>query len=399
MTGAAPMRPHDARLPRQLPPGVVASSRQAGVRHRPRLPVGRLTNRTACSFGQPGLRPGRERGLDRRVRELAAATSWQFGVGTSDELAGGVVGRESGNADSDLTRVGLGRERRLHGGEALTGNGNCRIGENAEELVTAHPNHQIVGAQVSPHDAHRALQETVPGRMAVSVIHPFQADHINIGDHELAGGPAGAINLVVQIGETGRACARPGHLVGLGERELVKQRVAVGLSLRPVTCRLGAIGGGLLAIRQGARSALGRGRTHRPGGIPLARMQRGFVVTHRSRLIARVRDRVTSGGRDEAGAGGPVALPGRAVASVARHIVLVRIAAVREVTVAGCLIFVGCRLIVVRRGLIAVRDGLVAIRESLVAVGERPIVHHRIGDPEGARNPTRSVGGTCGRIA
>jgi hypothetical protein len=45
----------------------------------------------------------------------------QVGVGTLDEVGGAVLRRQCGEADLDLARIGVGREREVDGAEALAG--------------------------------------------------------------------------------------------------------------------------------------------------------------------------------------------------------------------------------------------------------------------------------------
>lgn len=176
----------------------------------------------------------------------------------------------------------------------------------------------------------------------------------------------------------------------VGDRQVVQERLAVGLSLQPVAGGLFAIPGRLLAISRGPDPTRVR-RSAIEGGLPaalrraqqdvrrrpraslvcppgvaqrhLAVVHSGDLVAGQRRHVARVRNRVTCGCGLDAATGGLPALPGAAIAKITRRPVRVGIAALGEVDIAS-------RLIAIGRVLIAVGSHLVGIREPLVEIGE-----------------------------
>jgi hypothetical protein len=179
---------------------------------------------------------------------------------------------------------------------------------------------------------------------------------------------------------------------------LLKQRVAVCLSLHPVTGRVLAVTGRLLAIGRRTGSTLGRRHalsrcaptilrphhdlhavTHRSiVALQLAIVQLGGLIAHHRRQIARVRNPITSIGRLNTPLGTVLALLGAAIANFTRSVVHIRVATVRKVSIAGCLIAIGSSLVSAGRGLVALRPHQISIRESLIAVSERLIVLKRL---------------------
>jgi hypothetical protein len=247
--------------------------------------------------------------------------------------------------------------------------------------------------------------------MTVLVVDRLQADDIDVGDGEQGRRPTGSLDLALEVCQPRRAHARAGQLVGLGDRELLEQRVTVDLCLQAVTRGLFAVAGGLFAICRGAGSTLDRRcpvgcrivavlhravqeASHRAPVVCAAGVAlREVKVAQRSGLIARsrahvagVRDDVTIRGRVDASLGDLLTLLGAAIAKVARELVLAGVAAARELAITGGLVAVGRGLVAVRGGLVAVGGRLIDIREGLIAILER------LGVLERARGRSSALG-------
>ncbi len=78
---------------------------------------------------------------------------------------------------------------------------------------------------------HRAPQERVLRAMAKRVVDSLRSDDVDVRNDELRRCSARAFDLVIEIREPRRARTRLGQVVGLGDCQLVEQRVAVGLGL------------------------------------------------------------------------------------------------------------------------------------------------------------------------
>ena len=290
------------------------------------------------------------------------------------------------------------RERCLNGIEALAGKFDRRSGHHAHELVAAVADDQVVGTKVAANRADRSLQQRVAGTVTLQVVDRLQTDDVDIGDGEQGRRSARPLDLPFEVRQAcgAHSCSR--ELVGFGDRELLKQRVAVELRLEPVASRLLAVVGRLLAIGRGPRAALEGGGTVEQGVLagldgtvektghraPLVRSRRvalgQFAVAHRGGLIAGgsgeiagIGDRVPSGGRVDASLGDLLALLGIAIAKVTRQLVLAAIPAAGQIAIAGRLVAVGRGLVAVGGGLVAVGRRLVDIGEGLVAFRERLI--------------------------
>lgn len=90
-----------------------------------------------------------------------------------------------------------------------------------------------------------------------TIVDRLQAHHVDVSDHQQAGHPAGAVDLVVKIGQSRRTRARPRQRVGFGDCQLIEQGLAVGLGLLAVTGGPLAIMGALLAVRRGLLAVTG----------------------------------------------------------------------------------------------------------------------------------------------
>jgi hypothetical protein len=166
----------------------------------------------------------------------------------------------------------------------------------------------------------------VAGGVPVEVVDRLQAHDVDVGDDEPAIEPASPVDLVVELIQARAACARPGQRIGFRDPQLVHERLAVGLGLRPVARGALAVVGRVGAIRGRPRPALRcrravRSRTpavlrrsqhdfsaregmpvERPGAVARRKFavpdRRGRVASH-SRPVARLRDDVASRGRIE----------------------------------------------------------------------------------------------------
>jgi hypothetical protein len=141
---------------------------------------------------------------------------------------------------------------------------------------------------------HCLLQQPVAPAVPVGVVERFEADDVDVGDGEQACRPAGAIDLVVEVRQAGRARARPGQRVGLSDRELFDQRVAVCLCLQPVASSLIAVCRGSRSTPSGFGSGGRRGLAVLRGARFEIRRRRdllsGFGVTQCLFAIAKRRD-------------------------------------------------------------------------------------------------------------
>lgn len=254
-------------------------------------------------------------------------------------------------------------------------------------------------------ERHDSLEQLVAGGVALGVVDGLQSDDVDVGDDEPSAGPAAAVQLVVEVGQARRARACPGQLVGLGERDLACERLAVDEGAQPLVgrpfavlcCGLTVLGGerallgglcaalrGALALTSGADEPVGAGQRARVGALlsgltlcdrQIARL--GGLVSRARREVAGVGDRVAPGGCLQAPAGGLLALAsvllalaGGALTHVPAELVRTRVDARREVAIAGGLIAVGGQLVAVGARLVAVRARLIGVREGLVAVGK-----------------------------
>ena len=94
--------------------------------------------------------------------------------------------------------------------------------------------------------------------MTVRIGERLQPDEVDLGNDEQTLRSAGTIDLVLKVGQSRPAPARPGQRVALRERQLAQQRLAVCLSLRPVTSSLLAIKRRLSTICPSAGPTLSR---------------------------------------------------------------------------------------------------------------------------------------------
>jgi hypothetical protein len=185
-------------------------------------------------------------------------------------------------------------------------------------------------------------------------------------------------------------------VVDLSYSQLLDQRVTVCAGLRPVLGGLVTISGCLFAVCRRADSTLCCGaavsgcilavprcaqsvlrvcrRLPAVRLTSLARRQfaittRGGLIALQRRQIAVVRRLIASGSAVETCMCGLLAPLGTAIPNLVGGIVQLRVAAVFEFAIAGCLIALGRGLIALGRGLIALGRGLIGVGRGLIGVG------------------------------
>jgi hypothetical protein len=153
---------------------------------------------------------------------------------------------------------------------------------------------------------------------------------------------------VLEVGQAGGARARAGQRIGLGDRQLMQERVAVCMGLRPVTRGLPAIAGRLVAVARRAGTGLDGCDAVGLGTLPVLRCARhdlralrgalvvghggfarhevaiaqsGDLIARQRPHVASVRHRVASGSRMEPALGAIGALLRAAIANVAGDVV------------------------------------------------------------------------------
>ena len=98
-----------------------------------------------------------------------------------------------------------------------------------------------------------ALEHLVAGVVSLAVVERLEADDVDVGDYETAGGPAAAIELVAEVREARRPCTRPRQDVDLRESQLAGENLAVCERLLALTGALAAVFGSFLTIVGGER--------------------------------------------------------------------------------------------------------------------------------------------------
>ncbi len=256
------------------------------------------------------------------------------------------------------------------------------------------------------HSPPRPARQLVACLVSLAVVERLEADDVDVGDHETAGGPAAAIELVAEVRQARRPCTRPRQDVDLRQSQLARQHFAVRERLLALKGALATVLGSFLTIVGGERPLLRRARAllrrelavagdlgdgvrageRRPGDFPVGGVglchreiaHVGSVVSCQRPKIATVCGLITPAGGVEAHARGLLAPKRalfaharRALADVLAHLVRTRVDAGLEVPIAGSLILVGGKLVALGARLVAVGACLIGIREGLLAVGER----------------------------
>ena len=173
----------------------------------------------------------------------------------------------------------------MDGAEAMAGILDRRAGHDAEKLVAAEANDQVVGTQMTADRVCDTLQQRVARGMAVRVVDSLQPLDVDVSDEEHARRSPGTIDLPVEFHETGLARSRPREYVGLSERELGLQSLAVCVRLRPVTSRRPTVTSRVLAVSRRLRSTLSRGGAASSGKCPILR--RALRSIYRTPLVCR----------------------------------------------------------------------------------------------------------------
>ena len=124
---------------------------------------------------------------------------------------------------------------------------------HAQELVATEAHDQVEGAQVRADRPHHVPQQGVSGGVPACVVDDLQTDDVDVDRHELAAlrRSAGTIDLMLELRQAGRTGPRPGEMIGLGDRELVQQCVAIGLRLDAISTGLLTVTGSPLPVRRG----------------------------------------------------------------------------------------------------------------------------------------------------
>ena len=198
--------------------------------------------------------------LARRVGIVMAVE--ELAVGAHDQLRGGLVAGEFGEARAQRASFVGGSERAGDRAEAPARVGERHVRHRAQKLVAGETDDQVVGAQVLGDQRDDALEKPVAGVVTFAVVELLQSDSVGVGEDERAAGPAAAVEFAVKVGQARRSRASPGQRVDLGDRECVCERLAICERLQAVTgallavCRRGLSGPGRLA-RDAPRPARG----------------------------------------------------------------------------------------------------------------------------------------------
>jgi hypothetical protein len=98
---------------------------------------------------------------------------------------------------------------------------------------------------------HHLLEQLVARAVPLRIVDGLQPDDVDVCDDEPPAGSVTAIEFLVKVGQAGRSRACSGQRVGLRDRELACERLAVGQgmstlarSLFAVLCRGFAVLGG-----------------------------------------------------------------------------------------------------------------------------------------------------------
>jgi hypothetical protein len=75
------------------------------------------------------------------------------------------------------------------------------VRHRAKKLIPGESDDEVVGAQVRSHERHHPLEQLVAGAVTLGVVDGLQSDDIDVGDDEQGGGPAAAIQFVVEVGQ------------------------------------------------------------------------------------------------------------------------------------------------------------------------------------------------------
>ncbi len=91
------------------------------------------------------------------------------------------------------------------------------------------------------YERHDPLKQLVAGAVTLRVVDRLQPHDIDVGDDQQAGGPVAAIQLAIEVRQARRTGAGSGQGVGLGDRELVCERLAVDEGVTPLARSLLAV--------------------------------------------------------------------------------------------------------------------------------------------------------------
>ena len=102
-----------------------------------------------------------------------------------------------------------------------------------------------------------ALEQRVAGGVALAVVERLQPDDVDVGDDERRCPSAAAVELVVELGEPGRAGPRAGELVVRGAGQRIGEQLAIDERMQALTRGLFAVLRRAVAVVGGARVLLG----------------------------------------------------------------------------------------------------------------------------------------------
>lgn len=189
--------------------------------------------------------------------------------------------------------------------------------------------------------------------MTLCVVDGLQSDDIDVGDDELGASSAAAIQFAVKVGQAGRSRAGACQRVGLGNRQLACERLAVNEGVAPLPrplfavlcCGLAVLGGQRVllgcqradvfvapALLCGAHEAIGLGERAsavllRVGAVVVWRHQPAGVrrvVSGQCGDVAGICDDITLVGCGQAPLSGLIALIRGSIAFIGRLIALIR---------------------------------------------------------------------------
>src|SRR5439155_3336942 len=104
--------------------------------------------------------------------------------------------------------------------EAAAGVLEVGVGERADELVPAYPDHRVVGAQVVLYGGDDIAQQRVARGMALAVVELLESVDVHEGEYEPSVSVSSAIDLVFEGGHPEVASVGASELIELSPPEL-----------------------------------------------------------------------------------------------------------------------------------------------------------------------------------
>ena len=102
----------------------------------------------------------------------------------------------------------------------------------------------------------RPLEQLVAGAVTLAVVERLEPDDVDVGDDEQAVAATAALELVIELDETGRSSPRAGELVVGGAVQRIGEQLAIDERVQALAGGLFAILGRALAVLGGARVLL-----------------------------------------------------------------------------------------------------------------------------------------------